>query len=135
MTKHAVVIAGGGPTGLMLAGELALAGVNAAIAERRASTSSQPASTSSMPASACGARQRWSGAGCLPVIQPGEEDAEDFTEGGRLLDPWHVAAVLDHCGAAVREQAGYRDDGAGAREHVLRAGDDQDRCAHFAQPA
>src|SRR5215475_4584145 len=33
---HAVVIAGGGPTGLMLAGELALAGVDAAIVERRA---------------------------------------------------------------------------------------------------
>src|SRR3954447_8998297 len=32
---HAVVIAGGGPTGLMLAGELALAGVDAAIVERR----------------------------------------------------------------------------------------------------
>jgi 3-(3-hydroxy-phenyl)propionate hydroxylase len=36
MTGHAVVIAGGGPTGLMLAGELALAGVNVAIVERRA---------------------------------------------------------------------------------------------------
>lgn len=36
MTEHAVVIAGGGPTGLMLAGELALAGVNVAIVERRA---------------------------------------------------------------------------------------------------
>ncbi len=36
MTEHAVVIAGGGPTGLMLAGELALAGVDAAIVERRA---------------------------------------------------------------------------------------------------
>jgi 2-polyprenyl-6-methoxyphenol hydroxylase-like FAD-dependent oxidoreductase len=35
MTEHAVVIAGGGPTGLMLAGELALAGVDAAILERR----------------------------------------------------------------------------------------------------
>ena len=35
MTKHAVVIAGGGPTGLMLAGELALAGVDIAIVERR----------------------------------------------------------------------------------------------------
>ncbi|MDQ6713812.1 MAG: FAD-dependent monooxygenase [Candidatus Dormibacteraeota bacterium] len=35
MTEHAVVIAGGGPTGLMLAGELALAGVNVAIVERR----------------------------------------------------------------------------------------------------
>src|SRR5258705_10861275 len=37
MAKHAVVIAGGGPTGLMLAGELALAGVDVAIVERRAS--------------------------------------------------------------------------------------------------
>jgi glycine/D-amino acid oxidase-like deaminating enzyme len=31
------VIVGGGPTGLMLAGELALAGVDVAIVERRAS--------------------------------------------------------------------------------------------------
>src|SRR5690349_3678714 len=37
MASHAVVIAGGGPTGLMLAGELALAGVDVAIVERRAS--------------------------------------------------------------------------------------------------
>ncbi len=37
MTEYAVVIVGGGPTGLMLAGELALAGVDVAIVERRAS--------------------------------------------------------------------------------------------------
>jgi 2-polyprenyl-6-methoxyphenol hydroxylase-like FAD-dependent oxidoreductase len=37
MTNHAVVIAGAGPTGLMLAGELALAGVDVAVVERRAS--------------------------------------------------------------------------------------------------
>ena len=36
MTKHAVVIAGGGPTGMMLAAELALARVDVAIVERRA---------------------------------------------------------------------------------------------------
>jgi 3-(3-hydroxy-phenyl)propionate hydroxylase len=36
MTEHAVVIAGAGPTGLMLAGELALAGVDVAVVERRA---------------------------------------------------------------------------------------------------
>lgn len=36
MSEHAVVIVGGGPTGLTLAGELALAGVNVAIVERRA---------------------------------------------------------------------------------------------------
>jgi 2-polyprenyl-6-methoxyphenol hydroxylase-like FAD-dependent oxidoreductase len=37
MTEHAMVIAGGGPTGLMLAGELALAGIDVAIVERRTS--------------------------------------------------------------------------------------------------
>jgi 3-(3-hydroxy-phenyl)propionate hydroxylase len=36
MTEHAVVIAGAGPTGLMLAGELTLAGVDVVIVERRA---------------------------------------------------------------------------------------------------
>ena len=35
--EHAVVIAGGGPTGLMLAGELALTGVDVAVVERRPS--------------------------------------------------------------------------------------------------
>ncbi len=35
MTDHAVVVAGGGPTGLMLSGELALAGVDVVV-ERRA---------------------------------------------------------------------------------------------------
>src|SRR5579862_7541035 len=36
MTDHAVLIVGGGPTGLMLAAELALARVDVAIIERRA---------------------------------------------------------------------------------------------------
>jgi 3-(3-hydroxy-phenyl)propionate hydroxylase len=35
MTDHTVVIAGAGPTGLMLAGELALAGVDVVVVERR----------------------------------------------------------------------------------------------------
>ncbi len=35
MTEHAVVIAGGGPTGMMLAAELALASIDVAIVERR----------------------------------------------------------------------------------------------------
>lgn len=38
MSEHSVAIAGAGPTGLMLAGELALAGVDVAIVERRAGT-------------------------------------------------------------------------------------------------
>ncbi len=37
ITTHEVVIAGGGPTGLMLAAELALARVDVAIVERRTS--------------------------------------------------------------------------------------------------
>jgi 2-polyprenyl-6-methoxyphenol hydroxylase-like FAD-dependent oxidoreductase len=41
MTDHAVVIAGGGPTGMMLAGELALAGVDVVVVERRASQDDQ----------------------------------------------------------------------------------------------
>jgi 3-(3-hydroxy-phenyl)propionate hydroxylase len=36
MTEHAVVIAGGGPTGMMLAAELTLAGVDVVVVERRA---------------------------------------------------------------------------------------------------
>lgn len=35
MTDYAVIVVGGGPTGLMLAGELALAGVHVAVLERR----------------------------------------------------------------------------------------------------
>src|SRR6185369_670391 len=37
MAEHSVVIAGAGPTGLVLAGELALAGVDVLVVERRAS--------------------------------------------------------------------------------------------------
>ncbi|MDX6580468.1 MAG: hypothetical protein QOJ47_2017, partial [Gaiellales bacterium] len=35
MTEHAVVIAGGGPTGMMMAAELALAQVDVAVVEQR----------------------------------------------------------------------------------------------------
>ncbi|HEV2180080.1 MAG TPA: FAD-dependent monooxygenase [Gemmatimonadaceae bacterium] len=43
MRDHAVLIAGGGPTGLMLAAELALAGVDVAVVERRAIQDALPA--------------------------------------------------------------------------------------------
>ena len=38
MTQHQVLIAGAGPTGMMLAAELALAGIDVAIVERRMTT-------------------------------------------------------------------------------------------------
>jgi len=38
MTQHQVLIAGAGPTGMMLAAELALAGIDVAIVERRITT-------------------------------------------------------------------------------------------------
>lgn len=50
MTDHAVLIAGGGPTGLMLAGELALAGVDVAVIERRGSHDSLGARASGLHA-------------------------------------------------------------------------------------
>ncbi len=37
MTEHSVAIAGGGPTGMMLAGELAVAGIDVVIVEARTS--------------------------------------------------------------------------------------------------
>ena len=37
MIGHEAIVAGGGPTGLMLAAELALAGIDVAVVEKRAS--------------------------------------------------------------------------------------------------
>ena len=60
MTEHAVVIAGGGPTGLMLAGELALAGIDVVIVERRTSQDRRRlASSGSSPPHHRGARPAW----------------------------------------------------------------------------
>ena len=44
MTEHAVLIAGDGPTGMMLASELTLAGIDVAIVERRAGRGRAPGS-------------------------------------------------------------------------------------------
>ena len=71
MTEHAVVIAGGGPTGLMLAGELALAGIDVVIVERRASQDRRRIASrgSSLPHHR-GARSAWH-RGTLPLGGPG----------------------------------------------------------------
>ena len=51
VAKHAVVIAGEGPTGLMLAGELALARIDVAIVERRENVRSTRESVAPLPQS------------------------------------------------------------------------------------
>jgi 2-polyprenyl-6-methoxyphenol hydroxylase-like FAD-dependent oxidoreductase len=57
--EHAAVIAGGGPTGLMLAGELALARVNIANVERRHPGPPRLARRGSARAHHRGARSAW----------------------------------------------------------------------------
>ena len=71
MIEHAVVIVGGGPTGLMLAGELALAGVDVAIVERRASQA------------LVGARA----GGCIPAPSRSSTSAES-PSGSSQKDRW-----------------------------------------------
>src|ERR1700753_854275 len=51
-TDHAVVIVGGGPTGMMLGAELALAGVDALILERRPSQELDGSRAGGLPARA-----------------------------------------------------------------------------------
>src|SRR5262249_13461344 len=74
LTEHAVVIAGAGPTGLMLAGELALASVDVAIVERRA-----------------GESRTGSGARGLPLRTIAMADQRGIAD--RFLAEGHVAQV------------------------------------------
>jgi 2-polyprenyl-6-methoxyphenol hydroxylase-like FAD-dependent oxidoreductase len=80
--EHAVVIAGGGPTGLMLAGELALAGVDVAIAERR--------ETRALPGSRAGGLH----ARTLEVL-----DQRGIAE--RFLEAGQVAQVVSFAGVTL----------------------------------
>ena len=59
MTEHAVVIAGGGPTGLMLAGELALADIDVVIVERRVTQELDGSRRRSPPSHHRGPRSAW----------------------------------------------------------------------------
>jgi len=81
MTGHAVVIAGGGPTGLMLAGELALAGVDVAIVERRESQA--------LPGSRAGGLHSRT----LEIFDQ-RGIADRFVLEGQKAQSWHFAGAL-----------------------------------------
>lgn len=94
MTAHEVVIAGGGPTGLMLAAELALAGVDVAVVERRASQD------------VVGSRAGGLHSRTLEVLdQRGIVDR--FLSQGKLVQSAHFASVpLDISGFPTRHDYG-----------------------------
>jgi len=73
MAEHAVVMAGGGPTGLMVAAELALADVDVVIVDRRASRipNARP------PAVCTRAPSRCSISAASPPVSPGGEGDAD----------------------------------------------------------
>jgi 2-polyprenyl-6-methoxyphenol hydroxylase-like FAD-dependent oxidoreductase len=80
--EHAVVIAGGGPTGMMLAAELALAGVDAVMVERRAGPE--------LESSRAGGLQ----ARTIEVLDQ-RGVGERFVSEGKPLQTIHFPAVLD----------------------------------------
>ena len=88
MSTHAVVIAGAGPTGLMLAGELALAGVDVAIAERRAGQGLDGPRSRGLHARTVGVFTLLHGA--RPVLlhlgEPGGLDITPWADRVRLID-------------------------------------------------
>ncbi len=89
MTNHAVVIAGGGPTGLMLAAELALARVDVAIVERR------------QDQTLAGTRAGGLHARSLEVLEQ-RGVAERFVSQGRVVRVMPLQPALDMTGAATR---------------------------------
>jgi 3-(3-hydroxy-phenyl)propionate hydroxylase len=94
MTAHEVVIAGGGPTGLMLAAELALAGVDVAVVERRASQD------------VVGSRAGGLHSRTLEVLDQ-RGIADRFLAEGRLVQSAHFASVpLDISGFPTRHDYG-----------------------------
>ncbi len=94
MTAHEVVIAGGGPTGLMLAAELALAGVDVAVLERRASQD------------VVGSRAGGLHSRTLEVLDQ-RGIADRFLSQGQLVQSAHFASVpLDISGFPTRHDYG-----------------------------
>ena len=94
MTRHEVVIAGGGPTGLMLAAELALAGIDVAVVERRASQD------------VVGSRAGGLHSRTLEVLDQ-RGIADRFLTQGQLVQSAHFASVpLDISGFPTRHDYG-----------------------------
>ena len=146
MTGHAVVIAGAGPTGLMLAGELSLAGVDVAVVERRASQQVDGSRAAGLHARTIevldqrGIADRFLAEGQTMQIQSFAEvwlDISDFpTRHNYGLSLWqsHIERILagwvDELGVPImreREVTGFAQDGTGVDVELsggqrLRAG-------------
>jgi 3-(3-hydroxy-phenyl)propionate hydroxylase len=94
MSAHEVVIAGGGPTGLMLAAELALAGVDVVVVERRASQD------------VVGSRAGGLHSRTMEVLDQ-RGIADRFLSQGQLVQSAHFASVpLDISGFPTRHDYG-----------------------------
>ena len=132
MTGHEVVIAGGGPTGLMLAAELALAGIDVLVVERRATQDLDGRRAGGLHARSLevldqrGVVDRFIAAGRThPFVGYGGTslDIRDFpTRHNYLLALWQkeieviLAGWVDELGVAIlrgHEVAGFTEDGAG----------------------
>jgi 3-(3-hydroxy-phenyl)propionate hydroxylase len=140
-TNHAVVIAGGGPTGLMLAGELALANVDVAIVERRANQDLESSRAGGLQARTIevldqrGIAERFLSRGQVMQINGFAMiplDISDFPARhhyGLVLGQRHIEAVLAEWVAELkvptyrgREVAGFVQDDSGVDVQLLDGG-------------
>ncbi len=141
MTTHAVVIAGGGPTGLMLAAELALARVDVVIVERRASQDLEGSRAGGLHARTIevldqrGVAERFVSQGQLHRVVPfgmGRLDISDMpTRHNYLLGLWqkHIERILADwvCELSVpihrgREVTGFAQDDSGVDVELADGG-------------
>lgn len=148
MTAPAVVIAGGGPTGMMLAGELALAGVEAVIVEREPVRADRGSRAGGLYARTLevldqrGIAERFLGEGRAMQVQGYAYiplDISDFpTRFNHGLALWQtdferiLAGWIDELGVPIRwgsEVVGFRQDEAGV--DVELAGGSTLRCAYL----
>jgi len=145
VTEHAVVVAGGGPTGMMLAAELALAGVDVVVVERRTARELDGSRSGGLHSRTIevldqrGVAERFLAEGTAMQVQSFSGiplDISDFpTRHSYGLALWqkHFERILggwvDELGVPVhrgREVVGFTQDGAGvdvalSDGHTLRA--------------